>query len=139
MSESVFQALLTVSVGFCATQWTIYLVFICGDQYQSVSAGNISFRKCSKFGGRFWVWVHPNPDCGNRFISKKYFRLGGMAPSEWTRFVTAVRDTPVVYYSASRVNSTRRVPYCPLIAVAPFLLVQSVSNYKRSLGHCGQL
>jgi hypothetical protein len=70
-------------------------------------------------------------------ISKKYFRPGGMAPSEWTRSVRAVRDTPVADYSAPGVNSTRRVPYRPLIAVSPFLLVLSVSYFKRSLWRCG--
>jgi hypothetical protein len=70
-------------------------------------------------------------------ISKKYFRPGGLAPSEWTRSVRAVRETPVADYSAPGVNSTRRVPYRPLIAVSPFLLVLSVSYFKRSLCHCG--
>jgi hypothetical protein len=71
------------------------------------------------------------------YISKKYFRPGGMAPSEWTRSVRAVRDTPVADYSAPGVNSTRRFPYRPLIAVSPFLLVLSVSYFKRSLWRCG--
>jgi hypothetical protein len=53
----------------------------------------------------------------DKHISKKYFRPGEMAPSEWTRSVRAVRDTPVADYSAPGVNSTRRVPYRPLIAV----------------------
>jgi len=70
-------------------------------------------------------------------ISKKYFHPGGMAPSEWTRSVRAVRDTPVADHSAPGVNSTRRVPYRPLIAVSPFLLVLSVSYFKRSLWRCG--
>jgi len=60
-------------------------------------------------------------------ISKKHFRPGGMAPSEWTRSVRAVRDTPVVDYSTPGVNATRRVAYCPLNAVSPFLLALSVS------------
>jgi hypothetical protein len=29
------------------------------------------------------------------FISKKHIRSGGMAPSVWTLFIRAVRDTPV--------------------------------------------
>ena len=37
------------------------------------------------------------------------------------------------------VNSTRHIPYCPLIAVSPSLLVLSVSYFKRSLWRCGQL
>jgi hypothetical protein len=60
-------------------------------------------------------------------ISKKHFRPGGMAPSEWTRSVRAVRDTPVADYSTPGVNATRRVAYCPPNAVSPFLLAQSVS------------
>jgi len=60
-------------------------------------------------------------------ISKKHFRPGGMAPSEWTLSVRAVRDTPEADYSTPGVNATRRVAYCPLNAVSPFLLAQSVS------------
>ena len=60
-------------------------------------------------------------------ISKKHFRPGGMALSEWTRSVRAVRDTPVADYSTPGVNATRRVAYCSPNAVWPFLLAQSVS------------
>jgi len=74
-----------------------------------------------------------------RCISKKYSCPGGMALSEWTNSVRAARDTPVANYSAPGVNSTRRVPYRPLIAVPPFLLILSVSYFKRSLWRCGQL
>jgi hypothetical protein len=73
------------------------------------------------------------------FVSKKYFRPSGMAPSEWTRSVRAVRETLVADYSAPGVNSTRRIPYHPLIAVSPFLLILSVSYFKRSLWRCGYL
>jgi len=52
------------------------------------------------------------------FISKKHLRQGGMAPSEWTRSVRAVRDTPVADYSAPGVNTTRCVAYRPPIAVS---------------------
>jgi hypothetical protein len=69
--------------------------------------------------------------------SKKYFCPGEMAPSEWTHSVRAVRDTLVADYSAPGVNSTRRVPYRPLIAVSPFLLVLSVSYFQQSLWLCG--
>jgi len=72
-------------------------------------------------------------------ISKKYFSPGGMAPSEWTRSVRAVRDTPVAGYSAPGLDTTRRVAYCPPIAVSPFLLALSVSYFKRTLWRCGQL
>jgi len=60
-------------------------------------------------------------------ISKIHFRPGGMTPSEWTRSVRAVRDTPVADYSTPGINATRRVAYCPLIAVSPFLLAIAVS------------
>jgi hypothetical protein len=73
------------------------------------------------------------------FISKKYFRPGGMAPSEWTRSVRAVRDTPVADYFAPSLNTTHRVAYRPLIAVSPFLLALSVSYFKRTHWRCGQL
>jgi hypothetical protein len=72
-------------------------------------------------------------------ISKKHFRLGGLAASEWTRSVRAVRDTPVGDYSAPGVNTTRRVAYRPPIAVSPFLLALSVSYFKHTLWRCGQL
>jgi len=73
------------------------------------------------------------------FISKKYFRPGGMAPSEWTRSVRAVRDTPVADYSVPGLNTTRHVAYRPPIAVSPFLLALSVSYFKQTLWCCGQL
>jgi len=63
-------------------------------------------------------------------ISKKIFRLGGMALSEWTRSVRAVRDTPVADYSAPGVNPTGRVVYRPPIAVSLCLRVLSVSYFK---------
>jgi hypothetical protein len=72
-------------------------------------------------------------------ISKKPFRPGGMATSEWTRSVRAVRDTPVAEYSAPSVNTTGRVAYRPPIAVSPFLLALSVCYIKQTLWHCGQL
>ena len=62
-----------------------------------------------------------------------------MTPSEWMRSVRAVRNTPVADYCAPGVNSTRPVPYRPLIAVSPFLLVLLVSYFNRSLWRCGQL
>jgi hypothetical protein len=59
------------------------------------------------------------------YISKKHFRLGGMAASEWTRSVRAVRDTQVANYSPPGANTTHRVAYRPLTAVSPFLLANS--------------
>jgi len=69
--------------------------------------------------------------CGNTVqsasrISKKHFRLGGIAPSVWTRSVRAVRDTPVADHSAPCVNTTRHIAYHPPIAVSLFLLALSV-------------
>jgi hypothetical protein len=46
-----------------------------------------------------------------------------MAPSESTHSIRAVRDTTVADYSVPGLNSPRRIPYCPLITVSPFLLV----------------
>jgi hypothetical protein len=51
-------------------------------------------------------------------ISKKHLRPGGMALSEWTRSVRAIRDTTVADYPAPGVNTTRRVAYHPPIAVS---------------------
>jgi len=73
-------------------------------------------------------------------ISKKHFRPGGMAASEWTRSVRAVRDTPVPDHSAPGVNTTCCVAYRPPIAVSPFLLALSaVSYFRQTLWRCGQL
>jgi len=72
---------------------------------------------------------------GNRPISKKYFRPGGMALSEWIRSVRAVRDTPVADDSAPGINTTRRVAYRPPIVVLLFLFALSVSYFKRTLWH----
>jgi len=72
-------------------------------------------------------------------IRKKHFRPGGMASSEWTRSVRAVRDTPEADLSAPGVNTTRRVAYRPTIAVSPFLLALSVSYCKQTLWRCCQL
>ena len=40
VAEYFFSAFLMFSVGFCATDRSIYSVFISSDQYQSVSAGS---------------------------------------------------------------------------------------------------
>ena len=65
-------------------------------------------------------------------ISKKHFRPGGMAPSEWTRSVRAVRDPPVADYSAPGVNTTRRVAHRPPIAVSPFV-PQTLQEHSQML------
>jgi hypothetical protein len=82
------------------------------------------------------VGIFKNPHC---CISKKHFCLGGMAASEWTRTVRAVRGTPVVGYSTPSVNPTHCIAYRPPIPVSPFLLTLSVSYSKQTLWHCGQL
>jgi len=114
-----------------------------GVNYSTLSDGRVMIlllgsHRSSVIGYKPWTNfindIQGNPD---HCISKKYFRPGGMAPSEWTRFLRAVRDTPVGDYSAPGINSMRRVPYRPLIAVSPFLLVLSVSYSKRSLWRCG--
>jgi len=79
--------------------------------------------------------VSPLPLCCiglNRRISKKHFRPGGMAPSEWTRCVRAVRDTPVADYSAPGVNTMRRVAHRPSIAVLPFF-PQTLQEHSQML------
>ena len=86
----------------------------------------------------FFLEQHSRIDKFNP-TSKKYFHLGAMALSEWTRILRAVRDTPVADNSTPGVNSTRRISYCPLIAVSRVLLVLSVTYFKRSLWGCGQL
>jgi hypothetical protein len=70
-------------------------------------------------------------------ISKEHFRLGGLAVSDWTRSVRAVRETPVANYSAPGVNTTGCVAYRPAIAVSQFLLALSVSYFKHTLWRCG--
>ena len=72
-------------------------------------------------------------------IGKKHFCPGGMAPSEWTHSVRAVRHTLVVDYFAPSVNTVCRVAYRPPIAVSPFLLTLSVSYFKQILWRCSQL
>ena len=62
-----------------------------------------------------------------------------MAPSEWTRSVRAVRDTPVADYSAPCINTTRRIAYRPTIALSPFLLALFVTYFTQTLWCCGQL
>ena len=77
---------------------------------------------------------------GNWIIrQQKHFHPGGMAPSEWTRSVRDIRDTPVADYSVPGANTTRRIAYRPQITVLPCLLALSVYYCKRTLLHCGQL
>jgi len=79
------------------------------------------------------VWAAPST------ISQKYFHPGGKAPSEWTRSVRDVRDSPVADYSAPGLNTTRRVAYRPPIDISPVFLALSVSYFKQTLWRWGQL
>jgi len=63
-------------------------------------------------------------------ISKKYIFAGGMAPSEWTRSVTAIRGTTVTDYSPPGLNTMRHIAYRPPITVSQFLLALLVVNVK---------
>jgi len=72
-------------------------------------------------------------------ISQKQFRTGGVAVSEGTRSVRAVRDSPVAYYSAPGANMMRRVAYHPPITVSPFLFAVWVFYWKRILRYGRQL
>ena len=66
-------------------------------------------------------------------ISKRWFRLGGMAPSEWTCSVRGIRDIPVAAYSAPGVNTMRRVAYRTPIAVSLICLALLVIYFKRTI------
>jgi len=72
-------------------------------------------------------------------ISNKHFCPGGMAASEWMHSVRAVRDTPVVDYSAPGSTTMRGVAYRPPITILLFLLTLLVSYFKQTLWRCGQL
>jgi hypothetical protein len=72
-------------------------------------------------------------------MSKKYFCPGGLARLEWTRSVRAVRDSLMVQYTASGLNTTRQAAYRPPIAVALSPLALSVTYVKRKLWHWGRL
>jgi len=68
-------------------------------------------------------------------ISKKWFCLGGIAPSELTQSIRAVRGILVVAASAPGVKTMHRVAFRDAIAVSPVLLALSVSYFKRILWH----
>jgi hypothetical protein len=72
-------------------------------------------------------------------ISKKYFRPGGIALSEWTRSARAIRDTAMEHKSAAGVNTAHWVAYCPLISVLPFHFALSLSYFNWTVWSCGQL
>jgi len=78
----------------------------------------------------FWrLWKHPDTNY-RLYISKNHFHPGGVAMSDWTRSVRAIRDTPIADYSAPGANTTCHVAYRPLITLSPFLLALSVSYCK---------
>jgi len=86
-----------------------------------------------------YIWDHSgSPDNPNP-SAKKHFRLGGMAVSEWTHSIRAVRDTPVAACSGPGFNIMRRIDYRPPSVVLLFLLPLSVSYFKRTLWRCGQM
>jgi len=120
--------------------WTEAAAYGEGLELDDPVFGN-SWTKC--WGTHAWFDCDLELPCEceghNCFSSKKHFRPGGMAPSEWTCSVRAIRHTPVADYSAPGVNTTRRVAYRPPIAVSPFLFAHSVPYFKQTLWHCGQL
>jgi hypothetical protein len=92
-------------------------------QWQCLTEGTIKYMQ--NLLGKF--------HCHN--ISKKLFRPGAMATSEWTRSVRAVRDIPLAAYSAPGIKTLHQVAYRPPNAVSLFLLALSVSYFKRTLWH----
>jgi len=70
---------------------------------------------------------------------KKIFCSGTMAPSEWTRSVSTVRDTVVIDDSVPGVNTMRGVVHLPPIVVSLSLRILSIFYFKRSLWRCSQL
>jgi hypothetical protein len=62
-----------------------------------------------------------------------------MASSEWTQSGRAVRDTQGVDDYTPGHITTWHDAYLPPIAVSPFLLALSVTNFERTLWWCGQL
>jgi len=82
-----------------------------------------------------WMWSEVARACGKWQVtnfSKKHFRPGGMAPSEWTRSVRAVRDTPVADDSPPGINTTCHVAHRPPITVSPFL-PQTLQEHSQML------
>jgi len=53
--------------------------------------------------------------------------------------IRAIRDILVADCSVLGVNTMRRFAYHPPIAVSPFLLALSISNFEQTLWRCGQL
>jgi hypothetical protein len=86
-----------------SVDWHILLVVsVVGGEFSAHSCNSCHLsclevtRGLGENGRNFWCNI----------ISKKYFRPGGMAPSEWMRSVRAVRDTPMADYSAPGLNTT---------------------------------
>jgi len=70
-------------------------------------------------------------------ISNRTFSLGGLAPSELTHSVRAVRVTTVANCSAPGINTRYRVPYHPPIKVSLVRPAWPVSYFKWILWRCG--
>jgi len=95
-----------------------------------------SIEYCSQhYQQQSWTKV----SCWSIHISKNNFGPVGMAPSERTRSVGAIRDIPVAAYSAPGSNMTCRIADRPPIAVSQFLLALSVYYYTLTLWCRGQL
>ena len=93
----------------------------------------------SQFPQEFHRVQGPGYCHGVQGISKKHICQGGMAASVWRCSVGAVRDNHVADYSAPGINTMRCIAYCPPIAISPVLLALSVSYFKPTIWHCGQL
>jgi hypothetical protein len=118
----------------------ISIINILGNLQQCGQVCN-SFNICFPWVPRWQELFHyeANGGCPRYAISKKYFRLVGMVPLEWTCCVRTVRDTAGADYSVPGVDSMHRVSYRRPITVLPFLLVLLVFYLKQSLRCCGQL
>jgi hypothetical protein len=147
--------------------WCIYQSVIWSELKESIGAKVLSLPKCETCQKIDWlrlVWVFHSsnpigtvlvwfqPATGTElhiwnscyplqrpFISKKYFRPGGMALSGWMHSFRAVWDTLVADYSASGFNSMSRIPYYPLTTASQFLFILSVSYFEWSISRWDKL
>jgi hypothetical protein len=98
---------------------------------RSQGSSQVALKYTSKYAPNI---VHSQPTWLTLLSTSAKWFLSGR-----TGCVRAVRDTPVADYSTPGVNTTRRVAYRPPIAGSPFLRALSVSYFKQTLWHCGQL
>ena len=70
---------------------------------------------------------------------KIHFCMGRMAVPEWMWSGPAFGDTPGAHDFTPGSNSRCQAACTLLIAVSPFVLHLSVSNFKNRIWHCGQL